>query len=291
MMLQRSTFLLASSLAFGCGNDDAGAAEADGSSSAEAPATTGETPSSSSATTSTTDAADSSTSADDGSSSTGEPVDLGEYLLASLQVADFEAFQADYGAAVFPMLIENGGEVLVATPEVDLLEGEYPQNWTVVVRFPDAAAATGWYESDEYQALIPARHATTDVDASRLLFAPEFAPGAGTEPAPNAHYLLASLMVEDFDAFQTNYGAGVFPLIAAAGGEVLVGSPEVDLREGEYMQNWTVVVRFPDEAAAVDWYESDEYQALIPERHATTDLDASRLLFAPGFERFERFEP
>lgn len=218
--------LMTMSVAPACGEDDSGTVEANGSSGGVTTSTgTSSTTASSStaasadAASSTSDDAPSSSGADPSSSgatsdasSTGASIDVGEYLLASLQVTDFEGFQSNYGAAVFPLITAAGGEVLVATPDVDLLEGDYSQNWTVVVRFPDAAAASAWYDSRDYQALIEERHATTDTDTSFLLFAPEFDPSTNTTPDPDAHYLLASLTVEDSDAFQTNYAAGVFAL-------------------------------------------------------------------------------
>jgi uncharacterized protein (DUF1330 family) len=96
------------------------------------------------------------------------------YLLASLQVADLEAYLNDYGFPVMPMLLGAGGEVLVATPQVAVLEGDYTSNWSVVVRFPSQAAADGWYTSPEYQAMIPVRQGLTDTDASTMVFAPQF---------------------------------------------------------------------------------------------------------------------
>ncbi len=96
------------------------------------------------------------------------------YLLASLQVSDLDAYLNDYGFPVMPILLGAGGEVLVATRQVAVLEGDYAANWSVVVRFPDQAAADGWYMSPEYQAMIPVRQGLTDPDASTLVIAPQF---------------------------------------------------------------------------------------------------------------------
>lgn len=100
-----------------------------------------------------------------------EPV----YLLATLQVADLETYMADYGIPVTPMLLAAGAEILVATPQVQALEGDHESNWTVVVRFPSQAAAEGWYDSSEYQAMIPVRRALTDTARSTMVLAPQFA--------------------------------------------------------------------------------------------------------------------
>ena len=68
----------------------------------------------------------------------------------------------------------EGGEVLVATPEAQVLEGSTDATWSVVVRFPDMDALNGWYSSEEYQAVAPKRRELTDGNQSFLIAAPQF---------------------------------------------------------------------------------------------------------------------
>lgn len=89
------------------------------------------------------------------------------YLIASMQVNDFDAYMGDYGATAIPL-------ILVGAPEVNVLEGDYPQNWTVVVKFPSEAAAMSWYDNPAYKDVIPARVAVSDGDLSSMLIAPQF---------------------------------------------------------------------------------------------------------------------
>ncbi|MEM8581683.1 MAG: DUF1330 domain-containing protein [Pseudomonadota bacterium] len=96
------------------------------------------------------------------------------YLLANLKVENLETYLAEYGFPVTPMLLASGAEILVATPEVQTLEGDYTSNWSVVVRFPNQAAADDWYNSAEYQAMIPVREGLTDSASSTLVIAPQF---------------------------------------------------------------------------------------------------------------------
>lgn len=96
------------------------------------------------------------------------------YLIASMQVNDFDAYMGDYGATAIPLILEAGGEILVGAPEVNVLEGDYPQNWTVVVKFPSEAAAMSWYDNPAYKDVIPARVAVSDGDLSSMLIAPQF---------------------------------------------------------------------------------------------------------------------
>lgn len=103
-----------------------------------------------------------------------EEQDGSVYLLANLQVDDLDTYLAEYGFPVTPMLLEVGAEILVATPQVQTLEGDYTSNWSVVVRFPSSEAAEAWYTSPEYQELIPVRQDLTDTEASTLVIAPHF---------------------------------------------------------------------------------------------------------------------
>lgn len=96
-------------------------------------------------------------------------------------------------------------------------------------------------------------------------------------------YLVASLQVSDLAAYFEHYGGPVFPMLAAAGAEVLVGTPTVTALEGDYGSTWTAIVRFPSMDALNNWYESAEYQAIAPERRALSDADTSVLFAAPGF--------
>jgi uncharacterized protein (DUF1330 family) len=96
------------------------------------------------------------------------------YLIASLKVSDFNAYMKDYGQPVMPMLLNAGGKVLVGAPSVEVLEGKYGANWTVVVQFPSEAAAKSWYESAEYKKFIAVRQGLTDQSTSIMLLAPEF---------------------------------------------------------------------------------------------------------------------
>ena len=107
------------------------------------------------------------------------------YMIADVSVTDFDTYMADYGSIAIPLIIAAGGEILVAAPEVATVEGDYPNNWTVVIKYPSEAAATRLYNSPEYQAIIPIRHANSDTTQSTIILAPGFvAPSdSGSEPA------------------------------------------------------------------------------------------------------------
>lgn len=101
-----------------------------------------------------------------------EPV----YFVATVSVTDWDTYNADYSSVAVPGILAAGGEILVATPEVTVAEGTYPHNWTVIVRFESQDAAMGFYGSEEYQAVIPIRHASSNTETSVLMLAPAFVP-------------------------------------------------------------------------------------------------------------------
>jgi uncharacterized protein (DUF1330 family) len=68
-----------------------------------------------------------------------------------------------YRSRVPETLLQWGGEVLFRGHRVSVLSGKHSYLDCVVIRFPDAKSATGWYNSAAYQALIPIREQGADI--------------------------------------------------------------------------------------------------------------------------------
>jgi uncharacterized protein (DUF1330 family) len=96
------------------------------------------------------------------------------YMIAQIQVEDWDNYMKEYGGAALPVILEQGGKVLVAAPEVEKLEGSWSGNLTVVLEFPSQENANAWYQSEEYQNAIPLRHKYAS--KSTLVLAPGFVP-------------------------------------------------------------------------------------------------------------------
>ncbi|MFT5690842.1 MAG: hypothetical protein ACI92E_000165 [Oceanicoccus sp.] len=77
------------------------------------------------------------------------------YIIVELTVKDNEKFQR-YGASVPPTLAKYSGEVLAKGP-VENLHGDFAYQVQVILAFPSREDAKGWYQSEDYQALIPLR--------------------------------------------------------------------------------------------------------------------------------------
>lgn len=73
------------------------------------------------------------------------------YFIGQIDVKDFPQYLEEYGMSVVAQLLKAGAEILVATAEAEVLEGDWPGCWTVVFRFASEDAAKGWYDSEEYE--------------------------------------------------------------------------------------------------------------------------------------------
>jgi uncharacterized protein (DUF1330 family) len=82
-------------------------------------------------------------------------------------------------------------------------------------------------------------------------------------------YVLVQGNLQDVETFG-RYASPAKASVAAHGGKFIVGTENRDIREGPLRTSRTVIVEFPSREAAVRWYESAEYQALIPLRRAAT---------------------
>ena len=91
------------------------------------------------------------------------------YLIVTYKITRPDAYKA-YTAAVGPTIAAHGGEILVAGPGSEAVEGS-PYPITVVVKFPSKDALRGWYDSPEYQAII---HHRLDNTEGATIFADEF---------------------------------------------------------------------------------------------------------------------
>jgi uncharacterized protein (DUF1330 family) len=81
-----------------------------------------------------------------------------------------------------------------------------------------------------------------------------------------AVYVIAQMSVHDVAKYG-QYGAGVPATIGRYGGKILVAN-DIEVKEGSPAYPRTVMGEFPDMESARKWYESPEYQALIPLRQA-----------------------
>jgi uncharacterized protein (DUF1330 family) len=83
------------------------------------------------------------------------------YVILTEAIHDREGMEA-YGTASGPTVAEFGGTVIVVDENVQLLEGEWHGDRTVVVEFESVEQARRWYESPGYTEARALRQAASD---------------------------------------------------------------------------------------------------------------------------------
>jgi uncharacterized protein (DUF1330 family) len=78
------------------------------------------------------------------------------YLVAEVEITNRAGFEP-YGTAVGATVMQHGGRFLVRGGATELIEGGPQPKTTVIIEFPDAAALKRWYDSPEYQKILPSR--------------------------------------------------------------------------------------------------------------------------------------
>jgi len=93
---------------------------------------------------------------------------MAAYIIVDSNVHDPQRMQ-DYGAKVRDTLSAYGGKPLVSAPDPEVIEGDWSPKRVVVLEFPDIDAARAWYNSPEYQEILPIRLEAAD---DKLLLVP-----------------------------------------------------------------------------------------------------------------------
>ena len=83
------------------------------------------------------------------------------YLVAQLKVHDPAMFQR-YREAVTPLVDRFGGRYRVRGGELDVLEGDWPYPRLTIIEFQSRDAARLFYDSLEYQKILPLRQNSAD---------------------------------------------------------------------------------------------------------------------------------
>lgn len=99
------------------------------------------------------------------------------YAIAHLRTPQLNDDVFEYLERIQATLDPYGGRFLVHGAEVEVREGDWPGT-IVVIAFPSVDRARAWYDSGEYQTILPLR--TGHIDGSAIIV-----PGvaAGYDPA------------------------------------------------------------------------------------------------------------
>ena len=81
---------------------------------------------------------------------------MSTYFIAASSVLDPESIAA-YETAAGATLADRDFSLLVLERDAQAIEGTPPGSRVVVLEFPDETAFREWYDSSEYQAILPQR--------------------------------------------------------------------------------------------------------------------------------------
>ena len=85
------------------------------------------------------------------------------YVVVTIKkIMDLEAFR-DYAVKVYPIVDRYGGKYVAVDKAPEVKDGEWPFMRTVIVQYPNFAAQR-WYNSPEYQEIIPIRKRAIDAN-------------------------------------------------------------------------------------------------------------------------------
>ena len=75
-------------------------------------------------------------------------------LSASVEMKDPEKFK-EYSPKAIASMEPYGGKLMLRAKVEKVIHGPIPHQVIALFEFPDSAAIDTWYNSDEYQALVP----------------------------------------------------------------------------------------------------------------------------------------
>jgi uncharacterized protein (DUF1330 family) len=93
---------------------------------------------------------------------------MAAYALAHLRTPQINAEVLEYIERIQATMDPFGGRFLVHGATVEVIEGSWPGT-IVILEFPDIDAARAWYDSPEYQAILPLR--TNNIDGDTIIVA------------------------------------------------------------------------------------------------------------------------
>ena len=85
------------------------------------------------------------------------------YFVVKVNVTDQDAY-GEYRAGFGAVFERYGGQVVAASSDPTVLEGEWEATTTVLIRFESRTEALAWYNSDGYRELIGIRQAAATAD-------------------------------------------------------------------------------------------------------------------------------
>lgn len=87
---------------------------------------------------------------------------MSAFFIATAAIRNPERMQ-EYAQKSMATIAAFGGEPVVKGKVIGILSGDAKYQMTAVIKFPNVEAIDSWYQSADYQALIPLRDEAADV--------------------------------------------------------------------------------------------------------------------------------
>ena len=84
-------------------------------------------------------------------------------------------------------------------------------------------------------------------------------------------YLIGHITIKNLDKWQT-YVEGVKESLMPFEAEIIFRGKRASVLAGEHVHDNTVVIKFSDQPTLQQWYNSEDYQRLIPNRDEAADV-------------------
>jgi uncharacterized protein (DUF1330 family) len=193
------------------------------------------------------------------------------YCLAEITVTDPEAYK-DYMARSGPAVAAAGGRFLIRGGQPEVIEGDRHVTRLVLVEFPSAEAAFGFYQGAQYREVIPYRTRAASCHYT-ILSGNDPANVAGRSGGGGKGYVYAEMHPTDLEKYM-EYPKLSTPIVREYGGIFIVRGGQPKIMEGDRPPGRVVIVEFASPQRAREFYHSPEYQEALKyrQRHANSHL-------------------
>jgi uncharacterized protein (DUF1330 family) len=91
---------------------------------------------------------------------------MAAFMIVTVEVQDHRALVEEYAAIGVPLAKQYGGEIVIRGGGAEVLEGNFGHDAMVVItRWPSRDSIKAYWNSPEYQALIPVRQRVSEMRA------------------------------------------------------------------------------------------------------------------------------
>ena len=84
------------------------------------------------------------------------------YAIFQVEITDWDTYLNEYVLPTAEIIEDHGGEVIISSPDPEVMEGEWDHSMTGVIEFPSVEDARACYNDPAYEELKSIRHESTE---------------------------------------------------------------------------------------------------------------------------------